>query len=259
MTPRNTVRVVPKQRPRFWRVCVGLSGLFEGVGTRGTALRRFPRTRQRAPGPSPVCSPVRVTVPVLQPSSPYPLIRVSSHALRQPSNHGSLHLGCPSFDFLVPSRPEWGLDLRFRLAVGPLLSTRSSRIGLLPFQTPLLALRSGVWIKDRLTVGPFVSIGCTSFRLLVPNMPSHVPTRTEIRGLVYGLRLAVNPASFLGYSAMRMREFICPHGFVMFQTPFLALRSGGAGGWIKDLPQQAYSRSRSLFSRRDRRFKFRVF
>ena len=65
-----------------------------------------------------------------------------------------------------------GLDLRFCLAAGPLLSTR---IGLLPFQTPLLALRSGVWIKDRWTAGPFVSIGCASFRLLVPNMPSHVP------------------------------------------------------------------------------------
>ena len=38
--------------------------------------------------------------------------------------------------------------------------------------------------------------------------------------------------------------------------PFFALRSGG---WIKDLPEQAYSRSTPPFSRRDRGCKFRVF
>ena len=38
--------------------------------------------------------------------------------------------------------------------------------------------------------------------------------------------------------------------------PFSRLRSGG---WIKDLPEQAYSRSTPPFSRRDRGCKFRVF
>ena len=54
--------------PQFWRVCLGLSGLFEGVGTPGAALRRFPRFRRRAPGPPP-CQPSRQSDSAIPPFS----------------------------------------------------------------------------------------------------------------------------------------------------------------------------------------------
>ena len=76
----------------------------------------------------------------------------------------------------------------------------------------------GLDLRLRLVAGPFLST-----RSSFPDPPS----RAEIGGLVYGLRLAVNLASFLGYAAVRMGEFICPHGFVMFQSSLFRVEIRG--------------------------------
>ena len=114
---------------------------------------------------------------------------------------------------------------------------------------PFFALRSGGWIKDLLEQA---------------YSRSRPPFSRRDRGSKYRVFSAVGPllptlGAQLSTFTIFQTPVLAPRPRVWITVtspPFFALRSGV---WIKDLPEQAYSRSRPPFSRRDRGSKFRGF